>query len=75
VPADAVPDFELRGSQAQPHRLADWGEHEYLAIVLLGVECPLANLYADTLNELAERYRDRGVRFIGIDANWHDTLE
>jgi len=71
---DAVRDFELRDTQAQRHRLADWDEHEYLAIVFLGVECPLANLYAETLNDLTGRYAARGVRLIGIDANWHDSL-
>jgi peroxiredoxin len=70
----AVRDFELRDTQAQPHRLADWDEHEFLAIVFLGVECPLANLYAETLNDLAGRYASRGVLLVGIDANWHDSL-
>jgi peroxiredoxin len=74
VAGDVVHDFELRDTQAQRHRLADWNEHEYLAIVFLGVECPLANLYVETLNDLAKRYASRGVRLVGVDANWQDSL-
>jgi peroxiredoxin len=41
----------------------------------LGVECPVARLYASRLEELVTRYRDRGVQFIGVNSNPHDSAE
>lgn len=70
----AVADFELRDVHAGGHRLTEWQADDCLVIAFLGVECPLANLYAETLNGLTARYSPSGVRFIGIDSNWHDSL-
>ena len=42
--------------------------------VFLGAECPLANLYAARLNRLAIEFKERGVRFIGINSNLQDSM-
>jgi peroxiredoxin/mono/diheme cytochrome c family protein len=42
-------------------------------LVFLGADCPLANLYAPRLAELQESYAKRGVVFLGIDSNAHDS--
>jgi peroxiredoxin len=42
-------------------------------LVFLGTECPLAKLYAPRLAEISRVYRSRGVAFVGIDSNAHDS--
>ena len=44
-----------------------------VVLVFLGTDCPLANLYAPRLVELNHAYRNRGVVFLGINANAHET--
>ena len=46
----------------------------YRVVCFLGVECPLANLYAPRLNRLATEFKDRGVRFVGINSNLQDSM-
>ena len=43
-------------------------------VCFLGAECPLANLYAARLNRLAIEFKERGVRFIGINSNLQDSM-
>ena len=44
-------------------------------ICFLGTECPLAKLYGPRLQAMAETYRDRGVKFLGINSNVQDSME
>ncbi|MDH3716833.1 MAG: redoxin domain-containing protein [Planctomycetota bacterium] len=41
-------------------------------VVFLGVECPLAKLYARRLSEMSDQYADR-VRFVGLNPNSQDS--
>ncbi|ADG67389.1 Redoxin domain protein [Planctopirus limnophila DSM 3776] len=45
-----------------------------VVVAFLGTECPLALQYAKTLNLLAERFANRGVQFVGVNANPQDSL-
>ncbi len=44
-------------------------------VCFLGTECPLVQLYGARLSQMADEFRDRGVRFIGINSNFHDTID
>jgi len=39
----------------------------------LGTECPVARLYANRIQSLAEKLKPRGVRFIGLSSNSQDS--
>jgi peroxiredoxin len=69
-----IPDFRLHGPAGQAHQLSDWKDSKFVVVVFLGVECPLAKLYAPRLAELSRRFAGRGVAFVGVDANQHDSL-
>lgn len=45
-----------------------------VVVAFLGTECPLALQYAKTLNLLVERFANRGVQFVGVNANPQDSL-
>jgi hypothetical protein len=53
--------------------LADWEKGRFLVIVFVGAECPLAELYAGPLAELAAAYGPRNVAFLGLASNRRDT--
>ena len=40
---------------------------------MLGTECPLNNAYVPVLADLHEAYSAKGVAFVGINSNVHDT--
>jgi peroxiredoxin len=69
-----IDDFTLRDPQGQVHRLSDWSERKLIVVIFLGVDCPLAKLYGPRLVELARTYEGRGVAFVGIHANHHESL-
>ena len=68
-----VENFSLRDFHGKPHSLADYADKKAVVIVLLGAECPMARLYAPRLVELAHEFGERGVAFLGVDANANDT--
>jgi peroxiredoxin len=69
-----IDDFELRDCLGGTHRLSDWRDRKLVVVVFLGVECPLARLYAPRLAALQREFDGR-VSFVGIDANRHDSVE
>jgi peroxiredoxin len=62
-----IPDFELLDPSGASVRLSVHGFNRPVVLVFLGTECPLANLYAPRLAELARRVELSGVRFLAID--------
>ncbi len=69
-----VDDFSLSDYRGKTHHLSDYRDGKPMVIAFLGVECPLAKVYAPRLAELAAKYADQGVHFLGIDSNQHDSL-
>ena len=56
-----VAEFELKDVQGISHRLSDFEDSEFVALVFLGTECPLAKLYAPRLKKLANDFKAKGV--------------
>jgi peroxiredoxin len=50
-------------------------KEQVLVVAFLGVECPLANLYAPSLRALARHYQGKSVAVIAVNSNAQDTLE
>jgi peroxiredoxin len=70
-----IDDFALHDYLGAKYSLADWPDKKALVIVFLGTECPLVKLYGPRLAEMATKYADDGVQFIGINSNQQDSLE
>ena len=68
-----VPDFELPGPAGAQVRLSAHAAGRPVVLVFLGSECPLANLYAPRLADLARRLGPDGVRFLAINPVPQDT--
>ena len=65
--------FKLQDFRGAWHRLEDVRESKAVVVAFLGVDCPMASLYAPRLAELARTYESKGVAFFGIDANQQDA--
>lgn len=70
-----VPAFALPDHHGQEQSLDAIIEGKKLVVVaFLGIECPLAKVYAPRLDELAAEFGPKGVAFVAIDSNQQDTL-
>jgi peroxiredoxin/mono/diheme cytochrome c family protein len=69
---ESVADFRLPDYHGQQRALSELAGPRGTVLVFLGVECPLAKLYAPRLAHLAAQYEARGVRFIALDSNRQD---
>jgi len=70
----AVDGFSLKDLQGVSHSLDEMQRAPVVVAVFMGVECPLAKLYAPRLTELAAKYQSQGVVFLAIDSNAQDSL-
>ena len=69
-----IAEFALKDLQGVSHTLTELQDAPLVVVAFMGVECPLAKLYAPRLSELAEEFRQRGVAFLAIDSNTQDSL-
>jgi mono/diheme cytochrome c family protein len=67
--------FEIPGVKGQPIVLPGQPPDDLTVLCFLGVECPLARLYAPRLRRLQQELDGRGVRFIGINSNQQDSMD
>ncbi len=69
-----VGDFTLKDHTGKAVSLADLKDRKLVVVAFLGVECPLAKLYAPRLKKLAQEFEAKGVGFVAIDANCQDAV-
>jgi len=67
-------NFTLNDFYGKSHSLADFKDKKVLVLAFLGTECPLARQYGPRLAELSRKYADKGVQFLGINANRQDAI-
>ncbi len=66
--------LDLADYRGKTWSLKEFDEKPVLVIAFLGVECPLAKLYATRLNQLQQQFGDKEVAIVGVDANPQDAL-
>lgn len=69
-----IEDFSLVDYRGKTWSLRDFNENQAIVVAFLGTECPLAKLYTPRLIDVAEKYREKGVAVIAVDANQQDSL-
>jgi peroxiredoxin len=73
-PPQRVKNFALKDLQGVSHALADLQDAPVVVVAFMGVECPLAKLYAPRLSELAGEFAKMKVAFLAVDSNAQDSL-
>jgi thiol-disulfide isomerase/thioredoxin len=64
-----APDFSLPGVDGKIHSLADYSSNPILVVVFVCNHCPIAQMYEQRIQQLADDYRDRGVAVVAIQPN------
>lgn len=74
-PAKAIANFKLNTIAGQPWALDDCKDKKVIVVAFIGTQCPVNNHYMPRLSELEKAYADKGVQFVAINSNEHDTLD
>jgi peroxiredoxin len=64
-----APDFALPGVDGKIHKLSDYAASPVLAIVFMCNHCPIAQMYEQRVQQLANDYRDKGAAVVVIQGN------
>jgi peroxiredoxin len=64
-----IHDFDLKGVDDRNYSLADFADAKLLVIVFMCNHCPYVQAIWSRLVKLQEKFRDRGVQFVGINSN------
>lgn len=49
-------------------------DQQLTVVCFLGAQCPMAKIYGPHLEAMAQKYRDNGVQFVGINSNRQDSF-
>ncbi|MGB0125389.1 MAG: redoxin domain-containing protein [Silvibacterium sp.] len=64
-----APDFALPGVDGKIHKLSDYSAYPVLAVVFTCDHCPIAQMYEQRIQKLADDYRSKGVAVVAIEPN------
>jgi peroxiredoxin len=64
-----APDFSLPGVDDKVHKLSDYAASPVLVIVFLCNHCPIASIYEQRVQNLADEYGPKGVAVVAIQPN------
>src|ERR1700678_658072 len=64
-----APDFALPGVDGRIHKLSDYASSPVLAVVFTCNHCPIAQMYEQRIQQLANDYKGKGVAVVAIQPN------
>ena len=64
-----APDFALPGVDGKIHKLSDYAASPVLAVVFTCNHCPIAQMYEQRIQQLANDYKSKGVAVVAIEPN------
>ena len=71
-----VPNFTLKDATDKEHSLKDLSRDKKATVLMfISTECPVSNAYNERIIALYNDYKDRGVQFVGINSNRHESAE
>ncbi|MDX9972625.1 MAG: thioredoxin family protein [FCB group bacterium] len=70
---DKAPDFTLAATDGNTYSLKDFDDADTLVIFFTCNHCPYVVGSDEVTRQTAEKYRDQGVRFVGINSNSPNT--
>src|SRR5262249_24778596 len=65
--------FTLKDTAGQPWSLDSAKAKKAVVVVFLGTECPINNAFIPRTIELHKTYEPRGVVFVAVNSNKHDS--
>lgn len=74
-PGEKAIDFYLPATDGRWYRLSDFNQAKYLVIFFTCNHCPYVQGSDEVTREAANKYYNKGVRFVGINSNSENTYE
>jgi peroxiredoxin len=74
-PGAKVANWSAKDVNGTVRSLADYKSKKAIAVVFVGTECPISNLQVVTLAEMSQKYSPKGVQFLAVNSNDHDTYD
>lgn len=71
--AQAISDFRLKDTEGRDVTLADFRDKKAIAVVFIGTECPLVNLYVLRLAEMQRELGPQRLQILAINSNSQDS--
>jgi peroxiredoxin len=68
-----APDFRLPATDGRTYALSDFANDAVLVVFFTCNHCPYVTGSDEATRRIAEKYSDRGVRFVGINSNSRNT--
>ena len=72
-PGQKAIDFRLPATDGRQYSLSDFDNHPYLVLFFTCNHCPYVIGSDEVTRSTAEKYRDKGVVFVGINSNSENT--
>ncbi|NMC40649.1 MAG: thioredoxin family protein [Bacteroidales bacterium] len=72
-PGSRAVDFKLPATDGNTYSLSDFDSYRYLVIFFTCNHCPYVIGSDETTRRTAEKYRGKGVQFVGINSNSENT--
>ncbi|HVN79280.1 MAG TPA: thioredoxin family protein [Terriglobia bacterium] len=66
---DKIADFTLSDPRGESHSLSQSKGTKATVVIFIATRCPYSNAFTHVMAELSREYEEKGVRFIGINAN------
>lgn len=66
---EKMADFNLPDAGGKPRSLYEFKGKKAVAVIFIATKCPYSNAFNPLMAKLAREYANRGVEFIGINAN------
>jgi peroxiredoxin len=70
-----IPGFQLNDTTGRKIGPGDFKDKKAIAIVFIGTECPLVNLYVSRLADLQREFGPKGLQVLAINSNSQDAPE
>ena len=70
---DRAPDFKLPATDGNTYELADFADVDTLVVFFTCNHCPYVVGSDEVTRQTAQKYADKGVKFVGINANSKNT--
>lgn len=72
-PGHKAPDFRLPATDGKTYELSDFKESNYLVVFFTCNHCPYVIGSDEVTRKTAEKYKSKGVIFVGINSNSENT--
>jgi peroxiredoxin len=70
-----APEFRLKATDGKHYSLADFDKDKFLVLFFTCNHCPYVTGSDESTRDSAEAFKDKGVRFVGINSNSPNTYE